>query len=150
MECNKKLENICKHFRNTSVVDTTKLGRAAHTSHGLHLNHTGKLKLATDLCNTFRNVKAPNKSVKTLPKPIALKWPDTPQLNSQDDGEGEENVSSSKKENNKIKENVCKELNLREDANCEGMYPEAYACDMSATRKSERVRKSKKIPDYFL
>lgn len=33
MECNKKLENICKHFRNTSVVDTTKLGRAAHTSH---------------------------------------------------------------------------------------------------------------------
>ena len=100
VECKKKLENICKHFRNTTVIDTAKLGRAAHTSHGPHLNHTGKLKLATDLCNTFRNVKTAYKTVKTLPKPIVLKWPDTHQLNSQEDGEGEEIVSSGEKENN--------------------------------------------------
>ena len=76
-KCNSRIEKLCKHFRNTTLVDTFRLGRSAHTTHGLHLNHVGKTEIAkviSTACKEMANVMKKES--------ITLKWKDAPQTNS--------------------------------------------------------------------
>lgn len=53
---NKRIKNICRHFRNVSFIDLASLGSRFHTSHGLHLNSLGKQFVADKILDVVNNV----------------------------------------------------------------------------------------------
>lgn len=42
---NERYKNICKHFKNVSVINVSNCGRNFHTTHGQHFNQSGKARL---------------------------------------------------------------------------------------------------------
>lgn len=68
---NRKIDKLCRHFKNACVVDVSNFGYDMYTVHGMHLNLLGKEALGNLICTAIKKelVHKPNNL-----NPIALKW----------------------------------------------------------------------------